>query len=82
MALPTELRISPHAQAALDRYTETHYGDLSDINDLADVMFRAGGNQAVKAMEEFADITEKLDHLAARIHRMGEMVRSIVGKQP
>ena len=76
----TESVISPSARAALDRYVASHHGDLSNTDELADTMFRAGGNQAIKAMEEFADITGRLDRLAERIQQRADDVRALVGK--
>lgn len=72
--------ISPAAQAALDRYTQRQYGDLSDISHLADTMYRAGWQACFTEMITFQDFPAMIRRIEDRVRHIGDMVDEYVGR--
>lgn len=57
-------------QAALTRYAESHFGDLSDTTNLAETMFTAGFREAVTAMVQFQDLPEQMRRIERYVDRV------------
>jgi len=68
----------PQARAALEDHLEAEHGDLSDINRLADAVYRAARDDTVTAMRAFTGIEDHLyradRHLQDAAQVMGRLV--------
>lgn len=70
-----EVELTPEVQAALRRYSEAHFGDLSDIERFAEYLYNAGWRDAVTAMVVFQDLPGQISRIENRVHTLGEQVR-------
>lgn len=72
---PVEARPLPAAvDAAYKKYLADHYGDLSNPEELAEVLFNAGGRHAVTAMVAFGDIVPQLHRVEAKVRVLLELL--------
>lgn len=67
--------LTPEVRAALRRYTEMTFGDLSDTERLAEFVYNAGWREAVAAMVRFQDLPGQISRIESRLHELGELVR-------
>lgn len=75
--MTVEARVLPAAvEAAYSKYLIDHHGDLSDSENLAEVLFNAGGRHAVTAMVEFGDVVPQLHRIEARVRRLLELLEA------
>lgn len=66
---------TPEARAALKRYAEMTFGDLSDTERMAEYVYNVGWRDAVAFMVAFRDLGGSLDRIERRVHDLGELVR-------
>jgi len=67
--------LTPEVRVALRRYSEMTFGDLSDVDRLAEYLYNAGWREAVGAMVQFQDLPGQIRRIEARLHELGELVQ-------
>jgi len=70
-----DVELTPEVRAALRRYSEMTFGDLSDTQRLAEFLYNAGWRQAVAAMVRFQDLPGQISRIEHRLHELGELMQ-------
>lgn len=60
---------------AYRRYVESHFGEIV-VTELAEVMYRAGGREAIAASVAFGDILPTLRYLAKRLNALADTLEA------
>lgn len=57
-------------ELALRLYAESHHGDLSDIAEIAQVMYGAGFRDSINHMVKFQDLPEQMRRIEQYVSRV------------
>jgi hypothetical protein len=74
--------VSPECRRAYDRYVQAQWGDVTDVERLAETMFNAGGRTAVEAMVTFNNLIPRFDALELQIKRIRNVLEAFQSEVP
>lgn len=67
-------------ELAYRRYLESHHGDLSDPEGMAEIMWRAGGRNMLETTARFSNIGNQIAEIEMEIRRLRRLWQSVVSE--
>lgn len=71
MSVTTDgIEMTDGARTALRRYSESHHGDLSDVEAFAQTLYNAGFRDSITAAVEFQDLPREMRRIEDYVTRV------------